>query len=68
MRATAFALVLMALAGLVPADLAAQATGPIKIGFISPLSGAIAAAGKDMYSGRSGSSGVSSVPPLLRWP
>ena len=30
-------------------DVAAQ--GPIKIGFISPLSGAIAAAGKDMYSG-----------------
>src|SRR5262249_55203847 len=27
------------------------AQGPIKIGFISPLSGAIAAAGKDMYSG-----------------
>jgi branched-chain amino acid transport system substrate-binding protein len=30
---------------------AAAARGPIKIGFISPLSGAIAAAGKDMYSG-----------------
>src|SRR2546428_7781332 len=29
----------------------ASAQGPIKIGFISPLSGAIAAAGKDMYSG-----------------
>src|SRR5262250_3598002 len=29
----------------------APAQGPIKIGFISPLSGAIAAAGKDMYSG-----------------
>jgi branched-chain amino acid transport system substrate-binding protein len=28
-----------------------QAQGPIKIGFISPLTGAIAAAGKDMYSG-----------------
>jgi branched-chain amino acid transport system substrate-binding protein len=27
------------------------AEGPIKIGFISPLSGAIAQAGKDMYSG-----------------
>src|SRR5689334_13977275 len=25
--------------------------GPIKIGFLSPLSGAIAAAGKDMYAG-----------------
>ena len=30
---------------------AAAARGRIKIGFISPLSGAIAAAGKDMYSG-----------------
>ena len=29
----------------------AEAQGPIKIGFISPLTGAIAAAGKDMYSG-----------------
>src|SRR6266446_2467550 len=29
----------------------AQAPGPIKIGFIAPLSGAIAQAGKDMYSG-----------------
>ena len=29
----------------------AQGPGPIKIGFISPLTGAIAAAGKDMYSG-----------------
>ena len=29
----------------------AQADGPIKIGFLSPLSGAIAQAGKDMYSG-----------------
>jgi len=29
----------------------AVAQGPIKIGFISPLTGAIAAAGKDMYSG-----------------
>src|SRR5438034_9773357 len=29
----------------------ASAQGPIKIGFISPLSGAIAAAGRDMYSG-----------------
>src|SRR2546421_6655599 len=29
----------------------AGAQGPIKIGFIAPLSGAIAAAGKDMYSG-----------------
>src|SRR5438105_12659547 len=30
---------------------AALAQGPIRIGFISPLSGAIAQAGKDMYSG-----------------
>jgi len=29
----------------------ASAQAPIKIGFLSPLSGAIAAAGKDMYSG-----------------
>src|SRR2546428_7367712 len=29
----------------------AAAQGPIKIGFVSPMSGAIAAAGKDMYSG-----------------
>src|SRR5437868_15051432 len=29
----------------------ACAQGPIKIGFLSPLSGAIAAAGKDMYAG-----------------
>src|SRR6266403_6328477 len=27
------------------------AQGPIKIGFLSPISGAIAQAGKDMYSG-----------------
>jgi branched-chain amino acid transport system substrate-binding protein len=31
--------------------LEASAQAPFKIGFISPLSGAIAAAGKDMYSG-----------------
>jgi branched-chain amino acid transport system substrate-binding protein len=30
-------------------DVAAE--GPVKIGFISPISGAIAAAGKDMYNG-----------------
>ncbi|HYB70204.1 MAG TPA: ABC transporter substrate-binding protein, partial [Candidatus Bathyarchaeia archaeon] len=29
----------------------AAAQGPIKLGFLSPLSGAIAQAGKDMYSG-----------------
>ena len=32
-------------------DTTAQAPGPIKIGFVAPLSGAIAQAGKDMYSG-----------------
>ena len=36
-------------AGLVPTPARAQA--PIKIGFLSPISGAIAQAGKDMYSG-----------------
>jgi branched-chain amino acid transport system substrate-binding protein len=30
---------------------AARAQGPIKIGFLAPISGAIAQAGKDMYSG-----------------
>src|SRR5437867_12849277 len=40
------AMMLTALGG---TNVAAQ--GPIKIGFISPLSGAIAAAGRDMYSG-----------------
>src|SRR5712664_4426916 len=38
---------LMVAAGAAPA----AAQGPIKIGFLSPLSGAIAQAGKDMYSG-----------------
>jgi branched-chain amino acid transport system substrate-binding protein len=42
-------LLLAAAALLAPGGAAAQ--GPIKIGFISPLTGAIAAAGKDMYSG-----------------
>jgi branched-chain amino acid transport system substrate-binding protein len=37
------------LAGVDPGRAAAQ--GPIKIGFLSPISGAIAQAGKDMYSG-----------------
>src|SRR5436190_19907335 len=32
-------------------DARAQAPGPIKIGFLAPLSGAIAQAGKDMWSG-----------------
>ncbi len=47
---TASVMLLLAMAWiLVAGDAAAQ--GPIKIGFISPLSGAIAAAGKDMYTG-----------------
>ena len=51
MRIVVLSLALLALGGVLAADLSAQATGPIKIGFVSPLSGAIAAAGKDMYSG-----------------
>jgi branched-chain amino acid transport system substrate-binding protein len=44
------------LAGVVAASIAlssgdALAQGPVKIGFLAPLSGAIAQAGKDMYSG-----------------
>lgn len=42
------ALLLASLAGLASP---ATAQGPVKIGFIAPLSGAIAQAGKDMYSG-----------------
>src|SRR5437899_8782122 len=49
MRIVRLALVAVSLAALVAGETAAQ--GPIKIGFLSPLSGAIAAAGKDMYSG-----------------
>ena len=49
MRSVGLLLVAVSLAALVAGETAAQ--GPIKIGFISPLSGAIAAAGKDMYSG-----------------
>jgi branched-chain amino acid transport system substrate-binding protein len=41
---------LLAAAGVLAAG-DADAQGPIKIGFISPLTGAISAAGKDMYSG-----------------
>lgn len=41
--------VLGLIAGAAPGPASAQ--GPIKIGFLSPLSGAIAQAGKDMYSG-----------------
>ena len=37
--------------GVLPVDARAQAPAPIKIGFLAPLSGAIAQAGKDMYSG-----------------
>jgi branched-chain amino acid transport system substrate-binding protein len=49
MRSTKILLLLAAAALLAPGGAGAQ--GPIKIGFISPLTGAIAAAGKDMYSG-----------------
>src|SRR4030095_5195547 len=49
MRSTKILLLLAAAALLAPGGAGAQ--GPIKIGFISPLPGAIAAAGKDMYSG-----------------
>jgi branched-chain amino acid transport system substrate-binding protein len=44
-------LFLLAAAASVFAAGEAAAQAPIKIGFLSPLSGAIAAAGKDMYSG-----------------
>jgi branched-chain amino acid transport system substrate-binding protein len=43
-------MLLLAVAGILVAG-DADAQGPIKIGFISPLTGAIAAAGKDMYTG-----------------
>ena len=49
MRAASLMLLLAVAGILVAGDAAAQ--GPIKIGFISPLTGAIAAAGKDMYTG-----------------
>jgi branched-chain amino acid transport system substrate-binding protein len=49
MRTASVVLLLAAAWILFANDAAAQ--GPIKIGFISPLSGAIAAAGKDMYTG-----------------
>ena len=49
MRAMRAVMMLVAAALCAPSGAAAQ--GPIKIGFISPLTGAIAAAGKDMYSG-----------------
>jgi branched-chain amino acid transport system substrate-binding protein len=46
-------IVIVALAALAAFSLATDtaAQGPIKIGFLAPLSGAIAQAGKDMYSG-----------------
>ena len=47
----AIVVAILALSALAAATSAAVADGPIKIGFISPLSGAIAQAGKDMYSG-----------------
>jgi branched-chain amino acid transport system substrate-binding protein len=50
MRTVRWLVGLVALVSLLPAG-EATAQGSIKIGFISPLSGAIAAAGKDMYSG-----------------
>src|SRR5258708_17306196 len=49
MRSVRLGLVTASLLALVAGETAAQ--GPIRIGFLSPLSGAIAAAGKDMYSG-----------------
>ncbi|HEY4908569.1 MAG TPA: ABC transporter substrate-binding protein, partial [Methylomirabilota bacterium] len=45
------AIVVLALAAVLGATEEAPAQGPVRIGFISPLSGAIAQAGKDMYSG-----------------
>jgi branched-chain amino acid transport system substrate-binding protein len=50
MRTVGRLVLMMAVASVFVAGEAA-AQGPIKIGFISPLSGAIAAAGKDMYAG-----------------
>jgi branched-chain amino acid transport system substrate-binding protein len=49
MRLPKILILLAAAALLAPGGAAAQ--GSIKIGFISPMTGAIAAAGKDMYSG-----------------
>jgi branched-chain amino acid transport system substrate-binding protein len=47
----ALVVALLGLSALFATPALAVAQGPIKIGFISPLSGAIAQAGKDMYSG-----------------
>jgi len=49
MRTATFVFLLATAWVLAAGDAGAQ--GPVKIGFISPLTGAIAAAGKDMYSG-----------------
>ena len=43
--------VVAVLGGVGEAAAQAAAQGPVKIGFLAPLSGAIAQAGKDMYSG-----------------
>jgi branched-chain amino acid transport system substrate-binding protein len=43
--------VLLAVVAVCVLPAAARAQGPIRIGFLAPLSGAIAAAGKDMHSG-----------------
>src|SRR5258708_35853188 len=47
----ALVVAVLAFSTLLAATRPAAAQTPIKIGFISPLSGAIAQAGKDMYSG-----------------
>ena len=52
MRAALVLVALIVAFGLVPGPVGdAAAQGPIKIGFLAPLTGAIAQAGKDMYSG-----------------
>jgi branched-chain amino acid transport system substrate-binding protein len=51
MHALAVAVVVLSTLLVAAPPAGAQAPAPIKIGFISPLSGAIAQAGKDMYSG-----------------
>ena len=52
MRAVLVLVALVVAFGLVPSPVGdAAAQGPIKIGFLAPLTGAIAQAGKDMYSG-----------------
>ena len=51
MHALAVAVVVLSTLLVAAPPAGAQAPAPIKIGFIAPLSGAIAQAGKDMYSG-----------------